>query len=443
MKGKTGDASLLHTVLHRYQRWSSQVFLYSTTVILATSTAIVLDLRFHWSPERVLLYVLPLTVILLLVVPSLTVLLKRIDWKGEPDLKPRQHDRVSRTVLDNWTSMVNPARALAEQFVRRSPTTLLVLGVTISAIDFTALYAASAKEGVLHISQGVGLLNNYGLLSTIVGNPVLVYLAKKYYESVCSIRTSKAIVNREPIGKSLALLTDMIKLRQRYRFLIYLFMTMGGLFWLSNVGIHIAGNPEIRWGQKVFDSLDHPLTFFFSRFHNFYTWLVIMPFVGYVVTCSSLQLKRTIAIASRGGALTYDLLNPDRRGGFAFLRKAQFSFSVITGLLYIQILLNSFTFQKVGLERVITYIILTILVICINAGVFADIYAVAKKLRFESLDKIKENVYKNDKLSFEILKYCYERRINWYLVLGILIQAAGIIVTGIGLVSENIYRISR
>lgn len=426
-----------------HERWSSQVLVYATTIILTTSTAIVLDLRFHWSSERVLLYVLPLTVILLLGVPSLTVVLRRIDWKREDDLKPRQQDRVSRTVLDNWTSMVNPARALAEQFVRRSPTTLLVLGVAISVIDFTALYAAAAKEGVLHISQGVGLLNNYWLLSTIVGNAVLPYLAKKYYEGVCSIRTSKAIVNFEPIRKSLGLLTNMITLRQRYRSLMFMLMTMGALFWLSNVAVYIAGNPETRWGLKVFDSLDHPLTSFVSRFHNFYTWLVIMPFVGYVVTCSSLQLKRAITIASREGALTYDLLNPDRRGGFAFLRKAQFSFSVITGLLYIQILLNSFTFQKVNVVRVITYIILTTLVICINGGVFGDIYAEAKKLRFESLDKIKNKVYENDKLSFEILKYCYERRISWYLIVGILIQTAGIVLTGIGLISENIYRISR
>ena len=56
-----------------------------------------------------------------------------------------------------------------------------------------------------------------------------------------------------------------------------------------------------------------------------------------------------------------------------------------------------------------------------------------KTLRFESLDRVKDKVYKNDQLSFEILKYCYERRINWYLV-SMILQAAAIILTGVGLI---------
>jgi hypothetical protein len=83
--------------------------------------------------------------------------------------------------------MVNPAKAVAEQFVRRSPMTLLVFGALASLADFAVLYMAAVKEDVLYINQGVGLLNNYGLLSTIYSNAVFPYLAKKYYYGVCSI----------------------------------------------------------------------------------------------------------------------------------------------------------------------------------------------------------------------------------------------------------------
>src|SRR5438270_13104867 len=114
--------------------------------------------------------------------------------------------------------MVNPARALAKQFVLRSPTTLLAFGIAFSLVDLLALYAAAAEEGVLHISQGIGLLNNYGLFSTIVGNAVSLYVAKKYYEGVCAIRASKAIVKTAPIEEALSGLTAMMKMQRHYKF---------------------------------------------------------------------------------------------------------------------------------------------------------------------------------------------------------------------------------
>jgi hypothetical protein len=428
MKTNTVDSSLFFAALQMYQRWSSQVFVYATTLILSTSTALFLDLWAHWPSERVLLYTLPLSVLLLVLVPTLTVIFKKAKSKRDHNLKPRSYT----SSLIGWIATVNPLRALAQQFIYRSPMTLLAVGVAISMVDFGILYAAAVREGVLRISPGMGLLNNYGLFSTTVGNAVLLYTAKKYYESVCSIRTSKAIVNIEPIDRSIALLTDMIKLRGRYNLYLYFLMTVGALFWVSNVAIYVAGFPEIRWGYKVFDSIEHPLTFFVSRIHNFYTWLIIMPFVVYVVTCSSLQLRRAIVIAFREGALTYDLLNPDQRGGFGFLRKAQIAFNVITGLIYIQLFLYSLDKLLQGLPgNVTSYITLTSLLIWINVIFFSDIYKQIKTVRFESLDRLKDKVYQDDKLSFDILKYCYERRVNWYLIISIVIQAAAIIIAGI------------
>jgi hypothetical protein len=327
--------------------------------------------------------------------------------------------------------MVNPARGLAEQFVRRSPTTLLAAGIALSLVDFLALYAAAAKEGVLHVSQGIGLLNNYGLFSTIIGNTVFLYAAKKYYDSVCSIRTSNAVANTALIEKSLSRLTAMIKMHRKHQFLLYLLVTIGALFWLSNVGFHVIGNPEVRWGHKVFDSLDHPLTFLASRLHNLYTWLIVMPLVGHVVIYSSIQLRQAITIASRDGALTYDLLNPDKRGGFVFVDKAAIAFNVVVALVYIQVTMHVETFAKMNTEHLIAYIALTALLVETNRMFLGSIYGTIKTLRLESLNEVKNKVYMNDKMSFEILKYCYERRISASSILNFMINPGAIIVSGI------------
>lgn len=160
--------------------------------------------------------------------------------------------------------MRNPARALAKQFVRRSPMTLLVFGVTLSFADFLVLYAAARDEGVLYINQGVGLLSNYGLFSTLLGNAVFLYVSKKYYDFICSMRASKAVIDTAPVEESLVALTDKIEMQREYQFGVYLLIVIGALFWLNNFSAHVSGDPVVTWGHKVFDSTDHRLSFIAS-----------------------------------------------------------------------------------------------------------------------------------------------------------------------------------
>lgn len=327
--------------------------------------------------------------------------------------------------------MRNPVRALTRHFLDRSPIALLGLGIAVSVIDSLALYGAAARDDVLHINQGIGLLNNYGLFSTIAGNAIAFYVARKYYDSVCSIRTSKALINSAAVEPSLSKLTSIIQLHGRYRFLLYGLVTLGALCWLSNFSTHVFGNPEVRWGHKVFDSPDHPLSFLASRLHNLYTWLIIMPFVGHVIFFSSLQLKRAMAIATSEDAVNYDLLNPDQRGGFGFVDKANIVFNVIVALIYIQITLHIETFAKMNTENVIAYVVLTLFLIGINKMFLGGIYATIKTLRLKSLDRMKEKAYTDDKQSFEILKYCYERRLGTASIVNFLINPGAIIVSGI------------
>src|SRR5947209_1371792 len=129
--------------------------------------------------------------------------------------------------------MWNPARTLSKQFIRRSPTTLLGIGMSIALVDFVTLYVAASGEGVLYISEGVGLLNHYGIFSTVLGNAISLYAAKKYYEGVCSIRDSKAVVDNAIVEKPLKELTAMIELRGKYRLIMYLLVILGTLFLVS------------------------------------------------------------------------------------------------------------------------------------------------------------------------------------------------------------------
>ncbi|MGA9998221.1 MAG: hypothetical protein WBP93_22605 [Pyrinomonadaceae bacterium] len=308
--------------------------------------------------------------------------------------------------------------------------TLLGIGVVLSLVDFITIYIAAVRDGVLYINQGVGLFNHYGLFSTIIGNAIALYAAKKYYDGVCSIRDSKAVVDSAVIKKPLKDLQDMVELRGKYRRIIYSFLVLGTLFWASNAGIHLLGDPVARWGH-VLDAADHPWSFVAGRLHNIYTWIIIMPFVVHVMICSSIQLWRAMAIALKEGVLRYDLLNPDQRGGFGFVDNALLAFNVIAALVFIEITLHSETFGRLNLEHITDYIILIVLLFGINKLFFAHMYATVKRLRMKSLNKVKDDVFNNNELSFEILKYCYERRVSTLSIANFLVQASAIAIPGI------------
>jgi hypothetical protein len=316
------------------------------------------------------------------------------------------------------------------------------MGLALSVFDFGTLYFAAESEGVLHIKGGIGLLNNFGLISTLVGNAVSLYLAKKYYEGVGSIRTSKAVIGSSTyIEKELSVLGAMVKMRGRYRLLIYGFIVVGIMSWLSNVSGHIFDNPRVRWGHKVFDSPDHPFTFIASRLHNIYTWIIIVPFLAHVMIYCSFQLKKALKAASGEGALTYDVLNPDRRGGFAFVDNANILFNSVIALTYIQVTLHIETFEKMNPEHMIAYVTLTVILVIVNRLFLGDIYTTIKTLRLEALNKVKNKVYQDDKLSFEILKYCYERRLGFLSVANFVIKAAAIVIPGVVKAWPSIARI--
>jgi riboflavin transporter FmnP len=326
--------------------------------------------------------------------------------------------------------MLNPARAILRQFVLRTPTTLLAIGTTLSLIDFLAAYTAAKRDGVLRINHGIGLLDHYGFFSTIFGNAIALYAAKKYFDGVRSIRGSKAVVNAAPLERSLQELTRMIELRGKYNFLLYLLVVFGTLWWLSNLATHVLGDPVAKWGP-IFDSQEHPWSFMVGRFHIIYLEAFIMPLVVYVMVCSSLELKKTMNIGYSKGVLRYDLLNPDQRGGFGFIDHSVLAFNIVAALVYVQITLYIETYAKYNLEHIIDYIILTILLIGVNKIFFADLYGMIKKLRLDSLNSVKDEVFKNNKLSFEILKYCYERRMRPLSVANVLVQAGAIAVPAV------------
>jgi hypothetical protein len=143
-------------------------------------------------------------------------------------------------------------------------------------------------------------------------------------------------------------------------------------------------------------------------------------------------LRQAIASASDQDALTYDLPNPDQRGGFIFVDKAHIAFNIVIALVYIQVVIHTGTFGTLSFERGVTLIFLTVMLVASHRLFLGNIYSTIRTLRLDSLNQMKDKVYNNDELSFEILKYCYDRRIRTSLMVDFFIKAAPIVIPGLG-----------
>jgi hypothetical protein len=86
---------------------------------------------------------------------------------------------------------------------------------------------------------------------------------------------------------------------------------------------------------------------------------------------------------------------------------------------------------KMNTDHIILYVVATALLIAVNRLFLGGIYATIRTLRIEALNKVKERVYEDDKMSFEILKYCYERRVSIPSIVNFAINPGAIVVSGL------------
>jgi hypothetical protein len=324
--------------------------------------------------------------------------------------------------------MRSPLKRFAVQFVEQNPLVLLLGGTAISLLASTVLFSVARHEGVLRIRGGVGFLQNYGLLSTLLANAVLPYLTRLYYDQVGAISRSAITVHGSVIQKEMLALNAMVKLEGEYARMLYFFIFIGLTFCISNASLHILGNSELRWGF-VFDSLAHKGSFLVNRINNVYTWALLIPFCGYVVIVSSIQLARAIRKSAQDQSIKYDLLNPDRHGGFASVERTHVIFNLLLAIVYLQIVLYTTTFSTVNFEHVLSYIGITLVFLFGNNLFLGDTYRQIKRLKVEALNACKDRVYSGDNLQFQILKYCYDHRPSLFSAVNLATKAVTVIIS--------------
>ena len=147
--------------------------------------------------------------------------------------------------------------------------------------------------------------------------------------------------------------------------------------------------------------------------------MLVLPFCGYVMIFCIIQLVRAVKEAEERKEVAYDLLNPDSCGGFLSIENAHVVLNVVTAIVYVQITLHTGTFGRMNAEHIIAYIAATLILLFGNTLFLGNIHQRIRRLRIEALNDQKDRVYKNDLLSFEILKFFYQTQTNRFSIINI------------------------
>lgn len=294
-----------------------------------------------------------------------------------------------------------------QSFALAKPWKIAVVFFIMALGDFFALYLSSKYEGVLNINGGIGFFQNYGLWSTLVGNALIPVLIKLYLSKVNAIFKSGAVTASKRVKIKFRTARKALILEGQFAYIIYIWVILGLLAWLSNTGIHMFGNPGEHWAASVFDSIDHKASFLANRINNFYTWCFLVPFCIHIFVFSTYMLVSTLSEAFKTKQAKYDLLHPDRSGGFGFLEHSRLLFNFILAVFLIQIAAHSGTF-KLNPEHVVAYLVAVLVLIYGNSIFMGDIFTKLTVVKEQSINEYKEKSYADDSLSFEILKYFFE-----------------------------------
>lgn len=296
------------------------------------------------------------------------------------------------------------ARAI-EGFAATSADRLLIFGVLVATLFGFAFVWIATIENVLFIENGVGLLQNYGLFAAILGDAVLFFLTKKYFDCCRHIaRHGQFGRNREVKRAAIELLAEC-RLRTDRRFAYLFFVLLGVLALAGNISLHAFGYVDRNWHGDVFDSLRHPYSFALNKIFSFYSWCVVFPICGYVALITTIRLSEMIAAIGKDHSIEYDLLHPDNAGGFASVQLATAYFNIGVVLAYLQIALYTVTFRSVNVHQLLAYGLTTFALLAANFMIFGRVDRAITEKKRAALAKTKDRAYQGDSLSFEIFRY--------------------------------------
>jgi hypothetical protein len=227
---------------------------------------------------------------------------------------------------DSLAREVVRSRLLLRLFTASEPEGVRVIGWRI--IAFHLLFTAAAilagvAEGTLYLpGAGRGVLDHYGFHAILLSAPILVWMLCAFVIRLASIigeptwfedhnKTADAIKRQHE-------LIELVLGREKRGAVLLALMRLIGIFAVIANASNTC-NPELVYGQDVFDSIHHPIGYVVGRIFLTYCWAYALPLLAYFIAMATIATVRITKLVEQSDEPGLRCFAADGCGGFRVL----------------------------------------------------------------------------------------------------------------------------
>jgi len=196
--------------------------------------------------------------------------------------------------------------------------TSLITTATYLAIPLIICFAAHIDGTWWMRGGGKGFFQHYGMLTIFTTTPIIVILTalalQKFRLTMDGLHNYTFLGTVPPdLEKLVAWHVRSLSLRKQSAWLFVLFCLIGFLFGVANIVQTIS--PVKTYGNDVFDAIQYPYGFYFTKLYLCLIWTFSYPVALFIALHITISLVIILRYMCRHDLLRIDFFHPDNCGG--------------------------------------------------------------------------------------------------------------------------------
>ncbi len=283
----------------------------------------------------------------------------------------------------------------------------IIVGCVTFLAEATILLVAGMIDGSYWIKgDSVGLFEHAGIWAIIFGDLFITFLI------ALLVKSSKRISSKTP--------TTHDKLTYRYLryarysifksfdctskhlYLLIWIIAIATLFWMNNAYQTIY--PERYYGNDVFDSINHEMSYIGVRIILATSWIFFYPIAVFVSLVIGFSLNRVLLRLRAKKKLEYNTLHPDNCGGFSYLGNLNVIFIGGVFIVYFELVMVLMTHDRLNPGLISGFIFASVLFFSSTFVMLYPIYGYLREIRTKLISSNYKRLNKT-KSSYELIHY--------------------------------------
>jgi hypothetical protein len=283
----------------------------------------------------------------------------------------------------------------------------IIVGCMTFLAEVTILLLAGGIDGIYWINgDSVGLFEHAGIWAILFGDLFIAFLMALLVKSAKRISSKTPTTHDELTYRYLRYARYSIfksfDYDSKYLYLLIWIIAIGALFWVNNAYQTIY--PERYYGNDVFDSINHEVSYIGVRIILATSWVFFYPIAVFVSLIIGFSLNRVLLRLRTRKKLEYNTLHPDNCGGFSYLGNLNVIFIGGVFIVYFELVMVLMTHDRLNPGLLSGFIFASILFFSSTFIMLYPIYSYLREVRSKLISSNYRRLNKS-KSSYELMHY--------------------------------------